>query len=52
MAKRLNVNLAFTADASQAKQVVLDLQKTLNKISFDGSKGISPDLEKDSQDAK
>ena len=52
MAKRLNVNLAFTADASQAKQVVLDLQKTLNKISFDGSKGISPDLEKASQAAK
>lgn len=33
MAKQLNVNLAFSADASQAKQQIADLQKSLMAIS-------------------
>lgn len=32
MAKQLNVNLAFNADVSQAKQQIADLQKTLQDI--------------------
>ena len=32
MAKQLNVNLAFTADTSQAKRNLMELQNTLNSI--------------------
>lgn len=32
MAKQLNVNLAFQADTSQAKQAIMDLQSSLSKV--------------------
>lgn len=37
MAKQLNVNLAFTADTSQAKAQVQELQATLNQIAYAGN---------------
>ena len=52
MAKQLNVNLAFTADTSKAKGAIQELQQTLSKIAYDGSKGISPDMASAAQSAK
>ena len=37
MAKQLNVNLAFTADTSQARAQIQELQTTLNKIAYSGN---------------
>ena len=44
MAKRLNINLAFTADASQAKSAIMDLQSSLSKIANmnTGTPGVDP----------
>ena len=49
MAKQLNVNLAFTADTSQAKRNIEELQRTLNNITSMGSGNLK--LTKDVQQA-
>ena len=41
MAKQLNVNLAFTADTSQAKKQLADLQESLKKLTQSMSSGNS-----------
>lgn len=52
MAKQLNVNLAFTADASQAKAAMNDLQNQLNKIAQAPAKtSIGNSMAKDIQEA-
>ena len=47
MAKQLNVNLAFTADTTQAKKNILDLQNSLRNISSIGfnNSALTKDME-------
>lgn len=52
MAKQLNVSLAFTADTSQAKKQLQDLQKELTQLMKTSSSNVSGfDLTKDIMDA-
>lgn len=51
MAKQLNVNLAFTADTSQAKRNIEELQVSLNKISSISHQAGGLQLTKDMQQA-
>lgn len=50
MAKQLNVNLAFTADITKAKQQLQDLQRTLSTLATDSAKnsplGITNEISK------
>lgn len=53
MAKQLNVNLAFSADTSKAKQAIMDLQTSLSKIALSNNTGIDPKkMQEASQAAK
>ena len=51
MAKQLNVNLAFTADANKAKKEVQDLQKILSELINNTSKNHPLGLSKEINDA-
>lgn len=51
MAKRLNVNLAFTADTGQAKAQIQDLQNQLSHLSMSASSGQTLGLTKELNEA-
>lgn len=51
MAKQLNVNLAFTADTSQTKSQLQDLQNALNKVINQPATGVGNKISKEIQEA-
>lgn len=51
MTKQLNVNLAFTANTTQAKSQLQDLQNTLNKVINQPATGVGNKISKEIQEA-